>query len=392
VNQKFLHDLEILDPEVADPRSGGVLVEDGKIAAILDAGAPTPDSAERIDLSGFSLAPGMLDLHFHGELIFAAADEIPPALDRTALELVKHGTTGFLATTVAWDDARMKDWITQGSSYMTRSRHEGAGLLGVHLEGPWINPGAAGAQPGNPIRPFSATNDENLLDFGRSVVKMVTFAPETSGGPELLNALRRRDMVASLGHSLARHEDLDACVTGEMTHVTHLFNAMGPLHHREPGLAGWALAQDGVTCDLICDGVHVHPAMVRTACRAKGEGLMLITDKIQPPRSSDSALDSESFGSGPTHDAGDAIRLADGRLAGSNLSLDRAVRNVQEFGAMTRLEAIAASTLRPARLLGIEAERGTLRPGARADFVILDSSDNVRETWIAGERVYARHP
>jgi N-acetylglucosamine-6-phosphate deacetylase len=144
-----------------------------------------------------------------------------------------------------------------------------------------------------------------------------------------------------------------------------------------------------VTCDLICDGVHLHPAMVRTACRAKGEQLLLITDRVQPPEASES--EGRSFGSGSIHDDGSAIRLPDGTLAGSNLTLDRALRNAQAFGAMTRLEAIAASTLRPARLLGIESERGTLRVGARADFAILDGEDQVRETWIAGERVYSNH-
>ncbi|MBW2295603.1 MAG: amidohydrolase family protein [Deltaproteobacteria bacterium] len=172
-----------------------------------------------------------------------------------------------------------------------------------------------------------------------------------------------------------------------MTHVTHLFNAMGPLHHREPGVAGWALADDRVSCDLICDGVHLHPAMVRTACRAKGDRLLLITDRVQPPEPS--APEGSSFGSGSIHDDGSAFRLPDGTLAGSNLSLDRALRNAQAFGAMTRLEAIAASTLRPARLLGIESERGTLRVRARADFAILDDEDRVQETWIAGERVFA---
>ncbi|MCH7598797.1 MAG: N-acetylglucosamine-6-phosphate deacetylase [Myxococcales bacterium] len=388
MNPKFLHNLVILDPEVATSRRGGVLVENGKIAAVFGEQDPAPESAERVDLEGFALAPGLLDLHFHGELIFAAPAEVPAALERTAEALLGMGTTGFLATTVAWNDARIEQWITQSREFMTQTRQSGAQLLGVHLEGPWINPAAAGALPGESIRPFDPKKDDLFLDSARDVLKMVTFAPECHGGLELLAALRGREIVASLGHSLASQNILDACVKSEMTHVTHLFNAMGPIHHREPGLAGWALAEDRVSCDLICDGVHVHPAMVRTACRAKGEQLMLITDRIQPPAAAD--LDSVSFGSGPVHDDGDAIRLADGGLAGSNLSLDRAVRNVQAYGAMNRIEAIAAATLRPARLLGIESQRGTLRPGARADFAIFDAEDNVHETWIAGERVFAR--
>ena len=163
-------------------------------------------------------------------------------------------------------------------------------------------------------------------------------------------------------------------------HVTHLWNAMSGLHHRAPGLAGAALADDRLSCDLICDGVHVHPAAVRVAARAKRDRLVLITDRVSP---------GAGFGAGALIDDGTALRLADGRLAGSRLSLDRALHNAVSFGAMTRLEAVAAVSLRPARLLGLERERGTLRPGARADLALLDAEGRVAETWLAGRRVYA---
>lgn len=390
MSAKFLHNLEILDPELAASQQAGVLIEGGRIADLLLANARPPAGVEAIDMRGFALAPGFLDLHFHGELIFARENALAGALARTALSLVKQGTTGYLATTVAWDDARIEMFVTQCRAEMTQSRQGAAELLGVHLEGPWINPAAAGAQPRASIKHYDATEGGYVLDSGRDVIKMVTFAPEVQGSRELLEALRRRDVIASLGHSLARQDEIDALVNAGMTHVTHLFNAMGPVHHRDPGVAGWALADDRVTCDLICDGVHVHPAMVRTACRAKGDRLLLITDRIDAPEISGSQ-GSSSFGSGPIHNDGQAIRMADGGLAGSNLSLDRAIRNAQAFGAMTRVEAIAASTLRPARLLGIESERGTLRVGARADFAILDADDQVRETWISGERVFTKH-
>ena len=212
-------------------------------------------------------------------------------------------------------------------------------------------------------------------------------APEVEGAGELLSLLQQRDIVASLGHSLASRSQIDAAVKSGMTHVTHLFNAMGPMHHREPGVAGFALGDDRLSCDLICDGVHVDPAMVRVASRAKREKLMLITDRIAPP--TDAPESEPSFGSGPIRDDGSAIRTRDGGLAGSNLTLDCAMRNVQKFGAMTRLEAVAAATLLPARLLGIESERGTVRPGSRADFAILDVNDRVCETWIGGRCVWS---
>jgi N-acetylglucosamine-6-phosphate deacetylase len=168
--------------------------------------------------------------------------------------------------------------------------------------------------------------------------------------------------------------------------VTHLFNAMGGAHHRDLGVAGVALTDDQLTCDIICDGVHVHPAFVRLAARAKGRRLLLITDRLEPPASADSA---DSFGAGAVHEADGALRLPDGTVAGSCLTLDRAIANAVSFGSMTRVEAVAAATLRPARVLGIEAQRGTFRPGARADFAVLGRSGEVLETWLAGRRVHA---
>jgi len=192
-------------------------------------------------------------------------------------------------------------------------------------------------------------------------------------------------VAVSLGHSLARPEQIDAAISAGMTHVTHLFNAMGELHHRAPSVAGHVIAESRLSCDLICDGIHVHPDMVVVAARGLGERLLLITDQIAIPSETRHAAD---FGAGRVHDDGEAIRLADGRLAGSSLTLDRAVRRATEFRAMTLPDAVAAVTLRPARLLGIESERGTLRRGARADFAVLDAEGRVRETWMAGRRVH----
>jgi N-acetylglucosamine-6-phosphate deacetylase len=398
VTRKFLHNLTLLDPEAAAPRRAAVVLESGLIGEVLTEDAERPTDAEAIDLEGRALAPGFLDLHFHGPLIFTESGDLRRALRQTGRDLVRSGTTGYLATTVAWDDTRLREFMTQSREEMTHAEDASARLLGVHLEGPWISPEAAGAQPTPDIRPFSPKTDLGLLETGEGCLKMVTLAPEVEGAPLLLGALRERRIVAALGHSSANDAQnnadldakIDAAIDRGMTHATHIFNAMGPVHHREPGVAGRVLSDDRMTCDLICDGVHVHPAMVRIAARAKGEKLMLITDRVTPPAEAAEWPAAASFGLGATYDDGTAIRLADGSLAGSNLTLDRALRNAQGFGAMSRLEAIAAVTLRPAKLLGIESERGTLRPKARADFAILDEGDQVCETWIAGERVWGR--
>jgi N-acetylglucosamine-6-phosphate deacetylase len=243
----------------------------------------------------------------------------------------------------------------------------------------------AGAQPRGGIRAYDTEEGRAVLDEGRGTIRMVTLAPELPGAEALLRELARRGILAALGHSLAGAEALERGIDAGLRHVTHLFNAMGPLHHRDPGTAGLALADDRLTCDLICDGAHVHPGMVRVAARAKGDALLLITDAVEPPVPS-----AASFGSGPLVSDGVALRLPDGRLAGSCLTLERAVRNLCRFAGVSLREAVAACTLRPARLLGIESERGTLRPGARADLVLLDDAGDVIGCWIAGVPVPAR--
>jgi N-acetylglucosamine-6-phosphate deacetylase len=328
-------------------------------------------------------------VHFHGALIFTPPREVAAALRATGEALLATGVTAYLPTTVAWPAAQLDEVVAAWSAAVAKEQEPraGAAALGLHLEGPWICPEAAGAQPKAGIRPYRAA-DADLLARSEGSIRLVTFAPEAEGADTLLAELGRRGIAASLGHSLA---DADACeraIAAGARHVTHLFNAMGAFHHRKPGLIGAALADDRVSCDLICDGVHVHPSAVRLAARAKGARLALITDNVAPPSQSQNANTFDSYGAGSVRDDGVAWRLADGTLAGSRLTLDRALANAEAFGALTRLGAVRALTLAPALLLGIERERGTLRPGARADFALLDSAGRVRETWIAGRSVW----
>lgn len=374
----------LLDPEARSPEPGSLLIEGGRIAARLGAGEPVSSDARTVDLGGCRLAPGFIDLHFHGALAFCGAEGFAEALNDAGESLLRHGTTAFLATTLAWPAPELAARVGRLASLLDGRPARAASPIGIHLEGPWIHPGAAGAQPGEAIRPFERGEGEEVLERGEGWVRMVTLAPEIEGAAALQAALERRGIAIALGHSLARAEQVQDAVERGARHVTHLFNAMGPLHHRAPGLAGVALGDDRLTCDLICDGVHVDPAMVRVAARAKGERLILITDRVEPPGG-----ESPGFGSGPLHDDGTAIRMADGGLAGSRLTLDRALGMAQEFAGLELLEAVAACTLRPARVLGVESERGTLRPGARADFAVLDDAGHVVQTWIDGRRAWS---
>ena len=377
----------LFDPEAEEPRPGALLLEGGRIEAALDPGDRPEDveveDAEVVDLGGAGVAPGFLDLHFHGRTIFAEPAASGEALRNDAAELLRHGTTGFLATTVAETAEALAERVGQLANAELVG-DDVACPLGIHLEGPWINPAAAGAQPAPGIRQAADVSElVALLDRAEGAVRMVTLAPELEGAPALQECLARREVVIALGHSLADAGQVGEAVERGARHVTHLFNAMGPVHHRAPGLAGAALADDRLSCDLICDGAHVDPAWVRVAARSKSDALMLISDRIDPPPGA------MGFGSGALHSDGVALRLPDGRLAGSCVTLARSIANAVAFDAMTRLEAIRACTLRPARLLGLEAERGSLRRGARADLAVLDAEGRVAETWLAGRRVHA---
>ena len=409
----WLHNGVLLDPERRDPTPGNLLI-DGERGTILEADGPdarAPEGARSVDLQGRCLAPGFLDLHYHGQLIFLAPGEARREIARTAERLPSTGVTGFLPTTVAWGHDALLAHVGEWAA-LCDARHSGgpdaaATVLGLHLEGPWIRLEAAGAQPAAGIHPYEASRAAEILDRGEGAVRMVTFAPEIEGAQNLQETLCRRGIVGALGHSHAQEAHAERAIEAGASHVTHLFNAMGSLHHRDPGLCGVALTDDRLSCDLICDGVHVHPAMVRLAVRAKGERLALITDRVEPLGGAQSAQvddavddaqrsasspgsnadDAASFGA--VHDDGSALRLADGTLAGSNLTLDRAVRNAVKFGGMSLLEAARAASWVPARILGLENERGSFRSGARADLVVLDPAGALVETWLTGKRVHA---
>jgi len=374
----------LLDPESPEPRAGASLLVAGeRIEALLPPGEPGPEDARIVDLAGRALAPGFVDVHFHGSTIFVRDAGDPGAsLRADAASCLRHGVTAFLPTTVALGAAALRGCV-EGLARALADHKEGAAALGIHLEGPWISGAAAGAQPKGAIRPYDAHEGREVLDRGEGLVRMVTLAPEIPGAAELVAELVRRDVVPALGHTRADAETAAEGFERGLRHVTHLYNAMGAFHHREPGAIGAALADERVSCDLICDGVHVHPTAVRAAARAKGERLLLITDRIDPPPG---AL----LGDGGLTADGPVWRLPGGTLAGSRLAMAEGVRNAWRFGAMTRLGAVAAATLAPARLLGLESQRGTLRPGARADLVVLSPDGDVEETWLGGSRVFVR--
>ncbi|CAG0958419.1 N-acetylglucosamine-6-phosphate deacetylase [Gammaproteobacteria bacterium] len=378
----LLRNARLLDPEAAEPRAASLLLEEGRVAALLGADASGAGDAVVIDLDGRPLAPGLIDLHWHGALPFTAPDSFADPLREASERRLAEGVTAFLPTTVVQPAAELAETVTRLAWTLGTERWPGAVPLGLHLEGPWISPDAAGAQPSDGIRPVDPGEAREILERGSGLVRMVTLAPEVPGAEALIEELGRREVVAALGHSRAAASQVERAIEAGARHVTHLWNAMSPLHHREPGLVGCALSDERLSFDLVCDGVHVDPRVVKIGFRAGPERLILITDRVE-------AVEAARIGGSMLREQGGAVRLADGRLAGSALVLDAALRNLRRFTNASLLESVKAATLRPARLLGLEAERGTFRPGARADLVFFDEAGRVLETWIAGECVYA---
>lgn len=387
----WLDDAVLVDPEAPSPAPGSLLIEDGRIAARLAPGAPAPENAERVALGGARLTPGLIDVHFHGALPAGSPDDAASALMDASASLARHGVTAFLATTVAWPAADLRERVERLVEALDCGRWPGAVPIGLHLEGPWIRDAAAGAQPPAGIRPYDPREGAALFDRAGAALRLVTLAPELEGARALETELSRRGVRIALGHTLAGASAVAASVANGAAHVTHLFNAMGCTRHRTPaggvpmdGFAGIALAEPALGCDLIADGAHVHPDWLRVAAQAKGDRAILISDRI------DVAASDRTGWLGADRMRSDSVawRLPDGRLAGSLLTLDDAIRNSTLWRVMSLHDAVGACTLRPARLLGIERERGTLRPGARADLVLFAADGAVAATWIGGREVF----
>ena len=368
---------------------GTVVIEGERITDVFEG-----TRSEGEDLSGHMLLPGFIDVHVHGLHGIDALDDVD-AIDRMARLLPRFGVTAFCPTSIACAPAT----LTRMLSAVRRARLQplqGARVLPAHLESNFINPEFTGAQPADCIRSPRGTASAGEGEFtGRDIldaiaaarpdVGILTIAPEMDGALELIADLVRHGHRVSLGHSGASFEQGLAGIDAGATQATHLFNRMPPLGHRAPGLAGAVLTHDGVAAELVCDGVHVHPAVALMALAAKGpERVMGITDGTAGaglPRGAQAQI------GGRRITVGDAAYLDDGTLAGSVLTMDRACSVlVQRIGASLPDAAMVCSTT-PARELGLQGF-GVIAPGAVADLVVLDRAFAVSRTYIAGRLVY----
>ncbi len=357
----------------------GVVVRGGKVEAVVADPRDGDLPARRRDVAGL-IAPGFVDLQVNGAFGSGVGVD-SAALEAISRALPSTGVTAYLPTAISWPLERyggLFDAVERAGA------SPGARILGVHLEGPFLAPSRRGAHDPENLRPVDLGALRELLG---GPVRVMTLAPELAGALEAIEQIVAAGAAASAGHTDATYADVVRAADAGLTLGTHLFNAMSPLHHREPGAAGALLSDPRLRTGIIADGIHVDPAVVRIAYASKGaDGLVLVTDAMQAAGMPDGAY--ELSGRAVRVEDGVA-RLDDGTLAGATVTMDEAVRRAARFLDIGLEAAIVMATRTPARALGLE-RIGEIVPGADADLVLLGPDGTVEETLVAGESAYRR--
>jgi len=357
-----------------------VLVQNGVITKMGDLSHTDLQGGQVIDTGG-TLLPGYIDVHVHGGGGAEVMEGTEEAFEHVAYTHAKHGTTGLLLTTVT---AHVDDLNRVFRAYQKDQLRNGAEVLGFHLEGPFISPKKPGAQPPEHIILPSVELFRQWQSGWPGANRYGSGAPGLAGAEKVIRYASEKGVVVGMGHCNGSAEEINWGIKWGANSVTHLFNAMTPALHREPGLAGSALGDDRLTVELIADLIHVHPLMLRAAVRAKGpDKVMLITDAVKP-----ADMPEGVYGFGPRQVVvkDGAVRLANGTLAGSTLTLDKAVRNLLHIGAVTPEQVPQVTSANQARLLHLP--HGRLAVGAPGSVIAVDKDWNVTHTLVRGRLVY----
>ncbi len=339
--------------------------------------------------STYKAVPGFIDVHIHGVNGADVMDATEKSLDTMTETLPSEGTTSFLATTMTQSRSEIEKALSNVSHYIGKRQEVGrAEIIGIHLEGPFVNPKKAGAQPREHIVQPNLDLFKKWQSLAKNHIKLVTLAPEQTGGLELVRFLKETGVVASIGHSDAVYEEVVDAIKAGANHVTHLYNQMRGLHHREPGVVGAAFVHHELKAEIIVDGVHVRPEMVKLAYKQKGShGLILITDSMRAKCLKNGHYD--LGGQDVTVQEGKAV-LGDGTLAGSMLKLGTAVKNILNYTGCSLEDVMEMASANPAKQLNLFDRKGSLAKGKDADLVILDENLDVILTFCRGTVAYKR--
>lgn len=356
-----------------------ILAFGNKICGFVD---EIPENAEVIDADGCYVAPGLIDVHIHGYLGKDTSDGNADGIFKMANGVMKNGVTSFCPTTMTVSMDEINKSLDVVRSLKEKSKEwQGAEILGVNLEGPFINPKKKGAQAETHIK----APDAKFVIDNSDIISLATMAPEMDGGCEAIKEIREKsNVVVSIGHTDATFEETLKGIEAGASHMTHLFNAQTPLHHRNPGVVGAALLKD-VTTELIADTFHVHQALFELLDRVKGDKLVLITDCTRAGGMPDGEY---SLGGQPIFVKGVQCLLRDGTIAGSVLKLNNAVKNFKENANIPLWKAVAAASINPAKAIGVDDKKGSIEKGKDADIIIADGDFNIVKTIIGGKIKY----
>ncbi len=364
---------------------GWLLSREGKIELLGSGKPPDVGQVETIDAGGLTLAPGFIDVHVHGREGYETMDATPEALRAMAKSHAKYGVTSFLPTT--WSESRDNTMaVLEAVAEVQGPQPEGATILGVHLEGPYLNVARPGAMDTQHIR--TADREEALAFLDTNMVRLIALAPEIEENHWLIEECVRRGVTVSAAHTAATYQQMRQAAAMGVTHATHTYNAMVGLGHREPGTVGAVMVSPEIRCELIADNFHVHPAAMQILFAAKGtDGVILVTDAVHPAGMPDGEY---NFGEFTITVSDGMIRLPNGTIAGSTLTLNRAVYNFMQATGQP-LEAVwKTSSLNAARSIHVSDRKGSLEVGKDADLVLVDEQINVYLTVVEGRVVY-RH-
>ena len=365
-----------------------VVVEDGRFLSSVGSRLEmeVPQNSRQFDFPDAVLVPGFIDIHIPGGAGHDIMETDSSALVAIERHMARHGVTSYLPTTVT----ALEDRILRALEFLGKriSRQDysdgGARPIGIHLEGPFISHAKRGVHPPEYLVQPSPQMFEKYWQASGGMLSMMTIAPELPGAIDTIQYAKKAGVQSSIGHSNAIYSEARQAIDAGADHATHTFNAMRPLDHREPGILGAVLTDDRITADIIADGIHTDPSVVKLFLNAKGpERAILITDAISATGMPEGKYKLGLF----EVDVKDGRCEYQGKLAGSVLTLDRAVRNVMSFADWKLQQAVRLASLNPARVLGIADQKGTIRVGNQADVVTLTPKGEVMQTFIAGNKI-----
>ena len=365
-------------------KDGLAIVFDEKFEKIVPQSEINLNDFEVIDAKGNFVASGLVDVHIHGYLGADVSDGVKDGLVTMAKGIIENGVTAWCPTTMTVSKAEILAAFDTVRELKNSKEYYGARVIGVNSEGPFINPAKKGAQAEEHIlRP-----DADFILENKDIIKLVTIAPEVDGGLECIKKVSEMsDILISIGHTNAGFTEANDGVEAGARHTTHLFNAMTALAHRNPGVVGAALSDERVSCELIADTFHVDKGLFKLVSKIKGDKLCLITDCIRGGGMPDGDY---TLGGQPVHKEGIKCLMPDGTIAGSVLTLNKAVYNLYKNSDLELFDAVNCASLNPAKAIKEDADIGSIDTGKRADLIIADEEFNILTTVLGGNVVFER--